>query len=218
MHVCGLSASPTRTIIANSALECGLRWLLKHRDTIDVANFSFSEGDPMVGPCGVVNGVVEDRLHALVCKAVASGITIVASAGNDSQDAGLVSPSAWPEVITVSAFAETDGLPGGLGPAPCLEGEADDGFATFSNFGEAVDISAPGVCITTTYPGGLYAYDSATSFSAPFVSGAAALVLATRPGASPARVRSILLARAEPGPIQGDPDNFPEGIVNVAGL
>jgi subtilisin family serine protease len=94
----------------------------------------------------------------------------------------------------------------------------DDTFATFSNFGTTVDISAPGVCITNTYPGGLHAVGSGTSFAAPLVSGAAALYLANHPGASPATVKAALLALAEPGPIPGDPDAFHEGIVNVSTL
>ena len=45
---------------------------------------------------------------------------------------------------------------------------------------------------------------------------AAALYIATHPGATPAQVRAALIAAAEPGPIPGDPDAFPEGIVNVS--
>ena len=95
--------------VSDSSLRCGLLWLLQHNQ-IEVANWSITGGPPFVGPCGTVGGVVVDELHALTCAAVESGVTIVAAAGNDSIDAGLVSPSAWPEVITVSAFAETDGL------------------------------------------------------------------------------------------------------------
>ena len=47
---------------------------------------------------------------------------------------------------------------------------------------------------------------------------AAALYIATHPGATPAQVQAALMARAEPGPITGDPDAYPEGIVNVSGL
>ena len=46
------------------------------------------------------------------------------------------------------------------------------------------------------------------------VAGAAALYIAAHPSASPAEIRSALLATAEPGPISGDPDAFHE--VNAA--
>ena len=204
--------------IRNSSLRCGLEWLVHRTDRIEVANFSFGDGDPMVGPCGIVAGVVQDKLHNLTCRAVAGGVTVVAAAGNEASDVGLVSPGAWPEVITVSATAETDGIAGGFGPQPCLAGELDDHLATFSNFGPAVDIAAPGVCVTSTYPDGLYGYGSGTSFSTPFVSGAATLYVATHPGASPGAVRSALLGAAEPGPILGDVDGSPEGFLAIAGL
>lgn len=141
---------------------------------------------------------------------------------NETADTSGVSPAAYDEVITVSAIADSDGLPGGLGPMPaCLLPEfpmLDDTFATFSNFGAPVDIAAPGVCRTSTFPGGLYAFDSGTSFSAPLVAGAAALYISTHPGATPAQVRASLIAAEEPGPITGDPDAYPEGIVNVSTL
>ncbi len=75
------------------------------------------------------------------------------------------------------------------------------------------------MCIGSTYPGGFVrCLDSGTSFATPLVSGAAALYIANHPGASPADVRAALISLAEPGPITGDPDAYPEGIVNVSSL
>lgn len=133
-------------------------------------------------------------------------------------------PAAFPEVIGVSAIGDDDGQPGGLSPyVTCNSGDyteqPDDAFTFFSNYGSWVDIAAPGVCLTSTYPGGIYACGSCgTSYATPLVAGAAALYLHNHPGATPAEVRAALLASAEPGPIPGDPDAFPEGVVNVAGL
>jgi len=42
--------------------------------------------------------------------------------------------------------------------------------------------------------------------------------MSTHPNAEPAKVREALVARAEPGPIPGDPDTHPEGVLNVRGL
>ena len=67
-------------------------------------------------------------------------------------------------------------------------------------------------------PGSQYAFSEGTSFATPFVAGAAALYISTHPNATPAEVREALVARAEPGPIPGDPDTSPEGLLNVRGL
>ncbi|MDP9022087.1 MAG: S8 family serine peptidase, partial [Actinomycetota bacterium] len=158
-----------------------------------------------------------DHVHRAVCAATAAGVTLVAAAGNDAEDAANYHPAAYPEVIAVSALADSDGRPGGLGPPPaCLAGSLDDHLAFFSNFGSVVDIAAPGVCISSTYPGGRYATSSGTSFAAPLVAGAAALLKARNPSWSPQTIRQQLLTTAETGPIPGDPDAFSEGVLNVS--
>jgi subtilisin family serine protease len=56
-----------------------------------------------------------------------------------------------------------------------------------------VDVSAPGEGIITTYPGETYAGTYGTSFAAPLVSGAAALVLEMNPSATPDEVKSVIM-------------------------
>jgi subtilisin family serine protease len=155
-------------------------------------------------------------LHAAVCAAVDAGVTIVASAGNGGTDARKQVPAAYDEVITVSAIADSDGAPGGLGPD--CSGEEDDTFASFSNYGADVDIAAPGVCLETTTKDGGYGVFDGTSFSAPLVAGAAALYAAAHPGASPADIKDAILNNREAAPIPGDPDGIPEGVLNVDGF
>ena len=56
-------------------------------------------------------------------------------------------PASYNEVITVSALADTDGKPGGLGGNRCYSWggyDNDDTFANFSNYGGDVDLIAPG--------------------------------------------------------------------------
>ena len=66
-----------------------------------------------------------------------------------------------------------------------------------SNFGlHTVDIGAPGLYILSTIPGGLYDFKTGTSMAAPFVSGAAAMLYSTHPGASLRDVREALLKSA----------------------
>jgi subtilisin len=81
---------------------------------------------------------------------VAAGVTYTVAAGNSADDAANHVPVAYDEVITVSALADFDGQPGGLG-APTCRADEDDTLADFSNFGADVDLIAPGVCIFSTY-------------------------------------------------------------------
>jgi subtilisin family serine protease len=211
--------------IYESSLLCGIDWVSDHSRHIAVANVSIV-GDAVgdTGNCGVAaTGEIVDVLHYAICRSVAKGVTYVVAAGNDSVDAATEIPAAYDEVITVSGFADNDGIPGGLGGRlgclpPDYPSQFDDQFAFFSNFGADIDLAAPAVCVGSLYPGGLYARDSGTSYAAPMVAGAAALYIVKHPGATPAQVRAALIAMAEPGPIPGDPDSFPEGIVNLRPL
>lgn len=213
--------------VYDSDLLCGFDWVLRNSHRIDVANISLGGPGRDTGRCGAARpGVKRDAIHQAVCALVRAGVTVVAAAGNESMDASGLIPAAYPEVIAVSAFTETDGLVGGAGPeAWCQPGEFDDHLATFSNFGSVVDIAAPGVCIGSTFPttfiDGYYYYyatGSGTSFSAPHVAGAAALVRARHPNASPAQVRRIILAAAAHDPLPGDPDGITEPILDLRRL
>ncbi|MGY1617214.1 S8 family serine peptidase [Geodermatophilus sp. SYSU D00691] len=204
--------------IADSWLLCGLDWVTANAGIIDVANLSL--GGPIGGRGGTDVDCAPPTTNAVlaaVCAATHAGVTLAVAAGNESQDTAGLEPAAFPSVITVSAIFDSDGRPGGRGPASvCIPGEVDDTFAFFSNYGAAVDLAAPGMCISSTYIGSQYAVDSGTSFAAPLVAGAAALYLARNPNATPAQVRQALVANGERGPIPEDPDTFPEPVLNVS--
>ena len=221
----------SRGKITDSAFLCGLDWVHQHAGEIDVVNMSLGGPGVDTGTCGLVDDQVVDPFHLSICGLVQAGVVVVTSAGNDSADAATAAPAAFPEVITVSAFADTDGRRGGQGPpARCDRGPTfhDDRFAPFSNFGAPVDVAAPGVCTISTFPPGIpgtaptceqgcYARSTGTSFAVPHVAGAAALLKAHHPDWTPVQIRQHIIATTEPGPVPGDPDNFPEGILNVKG-
>ncbi len=172
----------------NSDVICGIDYVTAHADEIEVANMSLGGGGEDDGQCGAVS---QDAMHTAICASVDAGITYVVAAGNESADASTSTPAAYDEVITVSALADFNGLPGG-GAASTCRADEDDTFAGFSNYGADVDIIAPGVCITSTWNDGGYDTISGTSMASPHVAGGAALYLANNPGATPAQVQSAL--------------------------
>jgi subtilisin family serine protease len=223
----GIRVADPAGFITDSALLCGLEWVARHSGRIEVANLSLAGSGNLIGPCVNRRALKHDkfgkrgpidRIHQKICQVTAKGVTVVAAAGNSAADASSFTPAAYDEVIAVSAIVDFDGRPGGESPTPaeCYPTDRDDTFAEFSNYGKPVDVAAPGVCVISTFPGGLYAITDGTSFSAPLVSGGAALIAARTPGVSPARVRSMIIAKGEPGPIPGDPDSYPEPVLNVA--
>ena len=102
------------------------------------------------GACGNANS---DSWHKAICASVAAGVTWVVSAGNAATGFEKTIPAAYPEVLTVTAMSDADGLPGAKGKAPaCKKGEADDRYAAFSNYAAtaaaaAHAIAAPGTCV-----------------------------------------------------------------------
>ncbi len=189
-----------------SSVIAGVDYVTAHADQIEVANMSL----------GGSGSDTASSLRTAIENSVAAGVTYVVAAGNESTDAAQSVPAAYDSVITVSAIADSDGQPGGHGAATSYG--ADDTFASFSNFGQDVDIAAPGVDILSCYKGGGYATLSGTSMSTPHVTGAAALFIANHPGARPSDVAAALTSSGTTGSFTGDPDVFPEPLVNASNL
>ncbi|HMH08956.1 MAG TPA: S8 family serine peptidase [Terriglobales bacterium] len=100
------------------------------------------------------------------------GVVCVAAAGNDGQRA-TVYPAALKNVIDVASAGDNDIR------------------STFSNYGAPpVWLTAPGEGIMTTYPYGTWAAGWGTSFSAPLVSGATALLMSSGP--APVSLKALL--------------------------
>jgi subtilisin family serine protease len=102
---------------------------------------------------------------AAVEQTIASGIVVVAAAGNSG-----------PGSNTVEYPAKCDGVIG-VGAT-----DSEDRIASFSSRGMEVDLAAPGVSILSTYKKGTYSTLSGTSMATPHVTGAAALVLTSAIG------------------------------------
>ncbi len=217
-----------------SNVIAGINFVTRNAASIEVANMSLGAPGSSNGNCGVnpSTGQVVDPMHRAICNSVNVGVVYTVAAGNSFRNAAGFTPAAYPEVITVSALADSDGRRGGLGPS--TSAGRDDTFATFSNFGSVVDLIAPGVNINSTAPGGACQLLSGTSMASPHVAGAVALHLATRPkpvnSAQVAAVRQFLRASGEcpngssfgttgcPTRWPNDPDGITEPLVNVTGF
>jgi subtilisin family serine protease len=146
--------------------------LLKQRGVnITAINASFSGGG------------YSQAFYDAIQSAGANGIVFVASAGNDNKslDENNVYPASYdlPNVVTVGSTQQ------------------DDARSDFSNFGNRVDIAAPGTAILSTVPGGGYGYLSGTSMAAPHVAGAIAMVKATNPGFTMTQAIDALFSSAD---------------------
>ncbi len=123
--------------------------------------------------------------------AKAAGVTIVVAAGNEGANLDVTKsyPAAYDgTVITVSAAS--------VGETARALG-TPIGWASFSNYGSAVDLAAPGVSVLSDKSGGGTTSMSGTSMATPHVAGGAALYIAANPGATPDQVEAALESSAE---------------------
>ena len=158
---------------------------------------------PNPNPAKVINmslggyGTCAAAIQEAVDEALAQGTVIVASAGNEADDAANYAPGNCSGVINVGALSRSGDRAG------------------YSNWGRRVDLSAPGgdvdddgQILSTHYTGSstpgepTYERGIGTSFAAPLVSGTLSLMLARNPNLTPGQALSIL---------QGTSRDFPAG-------
>ena len=141
-------------------------------------------------------------INDAVEKAFNSGVLVVSAAGNGSNDACIYSPASSNAAITVSSS------------------DAFDFFSPFSNWGQCVDIFAPGTSVSSSFIGSpnAFATDSGTSQAAGYVSGTAALILAERPEYSPMQVRALLMEIATKNSLVALPLGTPNLLLDTSML
>jgi thermitase len=148
------------------------------------------------------SGSNSQTLYNAIKSASENGIILIAAAGNNSDD-GFNYPAAYDNVISVSSV------------------NSSDKRSYFSNFGNWVDIAAPGESILSTVPktgGSLssssgYRYLNGTSMASPYVAGLAVLILSKNPSLTPQQVEYII---AKSSDLPKETANFiGKGRVNV---
>jgi len=109
------------------------------------------------------------------------GVITITAAGNDGSQAPVY-PAYYEKCITVAAT------------------KPDDTLAPLSNYGDWVDVAAPGFNIYSTMPGDSYGYKTGTSFATAYVSGLAALLFdVTTDNNGDGRVNDEIRAAIEAG-------------------
>ena len=147
---------------------------------------------------GVETGVI---IESVIDELVNQGITVVAAAGNDNREV-IKAPGKCESAITVAAFDYYS--------KPC----------SFTNYGQVVDISAPGEYIYTADMSkeNAYTFSLGTSLATPFVSAAAAYVLMENRKYTPQQVKQELIDTAMPFKKSGCFNLYGAGMVNFSNI
>ncbi len=170
-------------------------------DVVEAIDYAIAQKVSVILCSFGTDGYSQALLDA-INRAALSGILVVTSAGNDGQN--LAQNPQYPacynvgNLLTVAATDRTDHL------------------ASFSNFGMAAHIAAPGVDILTTNQTGGYSNSTGTSAAAALAAGVAGLLKTLRPWVSAPTVRnSIIHGVRTVGWLQGQVAS--SGVVNAGG-
>jgi len=159
-------------------------------------DYAVDNGAHIINLSIFANGRPPAVFEAALRRAVEREVIIVGITGNTGR-VGVLYPGKYDTVYAVSATTKKDLL------------------ADFSAYGAEVFACAPGEQIVSFVPGGGTSTRSGTSFAAPHVSGALALILSAHPGISPAEAVEMLVGSlTDLGPRGFDPE-FGHGLIDA---
>jgi serine protease len=145
-----------------------------------------------------LGGPISQALEDAIANSIKAGVTYALAAGNENRSACLGSPARMKEAIKVGSTTSSDAR------------------SSFSNFGECMDIYAPGSDIESTWDTSNTATNtiSGTSMATPHVAGVLALYLGKNPSASPEQAKAALLAGSIPGKVSSAGSGSPNRLLN----
>lgn len=173
-------------------------------DTLAAMKDARSEGADIINlSLGSIDtyGYYYDEFYSAYNNIIKKGVTIVAAAGNEKSDTIYSFPASMDEVITVSACTRT--------------GAFD---SSYSNYGNSVDLCAPGTSIYSTVWDDSYGYKSGTSMACPHVSAAAALLKTADPSLTPEEIDYYLKKGAKDAGAKGFDKYYGYGLLNLKTL
>ncbi|HEV2667441.1 MAG TPA: S8 family serine peptidase, partial [Blastocatellia bacterium] len=154
-------------------------------DVVEAMDYAVEHGASVIN-CSFGTDAFSQSLLDAINRASMSSALVVASAGNNGWDLSQrpYYPASYTATNLITVAATTNG----------------DMLATFSNYGGATQVAAPGIDVLTTYPGRGYVSLSGTSAAAPLVAGVAGLLKTIRGWVSAQWVRKAIIdgARAVP--------------------
>ncbi len=205
-HILAYKAAPDSdcTGLLQSALIAAIEDAVIHRNGPDyrLAAINISAGSGrFTGACDA-DAV---SFAAAVRVAVANGIAVVASAGNDGTTGELPLPACLSEVISVGSVWDTTpvGAVGFCLDATCEQVCTDQGdqaltVACYSNSSPMLDLLAPSEVLTTAARDGQTIDFGGTSGAAPYATGAIALLSDALPSLDPTALRLLLALTGQP--------------------
>ncbi|MFB4326521.1 S8 family peptidase [Priestia sp. BR_2] len=116
-------------------------------------------------------------LHDAVKYAYDRDVVLVAASGNDNTERPGY-PAAYPEVLAVAAT------------------DSNQKRAEYSNYGDYIDVAAPGTNIASTFPGNQYAALSGTSMASPHAAAMAGLIRSLNPDLTNQEVMDVMINQA----------------------
>lgn len=168
-------ASGTNISSFPSAQKAALERVYELRHDFNIAAVNMSMQGGLYGaPCDSISR------RQIIRTLTSANIAVIASAGNFESSIGLAMPACIPEVISVGSV------------------DKNRQIAATSNSAPFLDFLAPGVAINSSIPGNEFGLQNGTSFAAPHVSGAWAVLKSKVGGGSVAQVKSALASTGLP--------------------